>query len=189
MPQCARLARIFAHDPELSADVVARRGGAAERPVWAKLSPNTDRVVEVAAAARDAGAEAVTCINTLLGLAYDPETKRPALGGGGGGLSGPAIHPVAVRIVRDVAAALPGFAGDRCRGHRHGVGRHRVPARRAPPPYRSARRRFHDPRAPLHILRGLRRTSAEHMFGASSAYPQFTAPAALAFGAWQHLRH
>ncbi len=49
----------------------------------------------------------MTCVNTLLGLAYDPETRAPALGGGGGGLSGPAIHPVAVRIVRDVATALP----------------------------------------------------------------------------------
>ena len=100
-------AGIFAHDPELSAKVVDAVAGAAGRPVWAKLSPNTDRVVEVAAAARDAGAEAVTCINTLLGLAYDPATRAPALGGGGGGLSGPAIHPVAVRIVRDVATALP----------------------------------------------------------------------------------
>jgi dihydroorotate dehydrogenase (NAD+) catalytic subunit len=45
----------------------------------------------------------------LLGLAYDPVTRAPALGGGGGGLSGPAIHPVAVRIVGEVAAALPGF--------------------------------------------------------------------------------
>ena len=53
------------------------------------------------------GAEAVTCINTLLGLAYDPATRRPALGAGGGGLSGPAIHPVAVRAVHDVHAALP----------------------------------------------------------------------------------
>ena len=53
-----------------------------------------------------AGAEAVTCINTLLGLVYDPVSKRPALGAGGGGLSGPAIHPVAVRIVHDVHAAL-----------------------------------------------------------------------------------
>ena len=49
----------------------------------------------------------MTCINTLLGLAYDPATRRPALGAGGGGLSGPAIHPVAVRAVHDVHAALP----------------------------------------------------------------------------------
>jgi dihydroorotate dehydrogenase (NAD+) catalytic subunit len=102
-------AQIFAHDPQLTADVVGAVAGAAERPVWAKLSPNTDRVVDVATAARDAGAEAVTCVNTLLGLAYDQQTRATALGGGGGGLSGPAIHPVAVRIVGDVATALPGF--------------------------------------------------------------------------------
>jgi dihydroorotate dehydrogenase (NAD+) catalytic subunit len=102
-------ARIFAHDPALSAEVVSSVAAAAGRPVWAKLSPNTDRVVDVAIAAKHAGAEAVTCVNTLLGLAYDAETRAPALGGGTGGLSGPAIHPVAVRIVHDVASALPGF--------------------------------------------------------------------------------
>jgi dihydroorotate dehydrogenase (NAD+) catalytic subunit len=101
--------QIFAHDPQLTADVVGAVAGAAGRPVWAKLSPNTDRVVDVATAARDAGAEAVTCVNTLLGLAYDQQTRATALGGGGGGLSGPAIHPVAVRIVGEVATALPGF--------------------------------------------------------------------------------
>ena len=62
--------------------------------------------MDIARAAAAAGAEAVTCINTLLGLVYDPVTKRPALGAGGGGLSGPAIHPVAVRIVHDVHAAV-----------------------------------------------------------------------------------
>ncbi|MET0325124.1 MAG: dihydroorotate dehydrogenase [Ilumatobacteraceae bacterium] len=97
---------IFAHDAELSAQVVAATAGCG-RPRWAKLSANTDRIVDVAAAVSSAGAEAVTCINTLLGLAYDRETRRPALGAGGGGLSGPAIHPVAVRAVHDVHAALP----------------------------------------------------------------------------------
>jgi dihydroorotate dehydrogenase (NAD+) catalytic subunit len=97
---------IFAHDAELTASVVAATA-ACGRPRWAKLSPNTDRIVEVAAAAQAAGAEAVTCVNTLLGLAYDRVTRRPALGAGGGGLSGPAIHPVAVRAVHDVHAALP----------------------------------------------------------------------------------
>ena len=97
---------IFAHDLDLTAAVIAATAPCA-RPRWAKLSPNTDRVVDIANAATAAGAEAVTCINTLLGLAYDPVTKRPALGAGGGGLSGPAIHPVAVRIVRDVHAAVP----------------------------------------------------------------------------------
>lgn len=98
---------IFAHDPERSAEVLAATA-ACSRPRWAKLSANTDRIVEVATAVIDAGAEAVTCINTLLGLAYDRETGRPALGAGGGGLSGRAIHPIAVRAVHDIHAALPG---------------------------------------------------------------------------------
>ena len=62
---------IFAHDAALSAEVIAATA-ACGRPRWAKLSANTDRIVDVAAAVADAGAEAVTCINTLLGLAYDP---------------------------------------------------------------------------------------------------------------------
>ncbi|MFK8024419.1 MAG: dihydroorotate dehydrogenase, partial [Ilumatobacter sp.] len=100
---------IFAHDVELSAAVIEATV-ACGRPRWAKLSANTDRTVEVAAAVRDAGAEAVTCINTLLGLAYDPETLQPVLGAGGGGLSGRAIHPVAVRTVDAVHRALPDLA-------------------------------------------------------------------------------
>jgi dihydroorotate dehydrogenase (NAD+) catalytic subunit len=97
---------IFAHDPELSAAVLAATAGCG-RPRWAKLSANTDRIVDVAGAVREAGAEAVTCINTLLGMAYDRATGEPALAAGGGGLSGPAIHPIAVRAVHDVHAALP----------------------------------------------------------------------------------
>lgn len=97
---------IFSHDPALSAEVIAATASCG-RPRWAKLSPNTDRVVEVAAAVADAGAEAVTLVNTLLGMVIDPDTLRPALGAGGGGLSGRAIHPVAVRVVHDVHVALP----------------------------------------------------------------------------------
>ena len=97
---------IFSHDADLSAEVIAATAGC-ERPRWAKLSPNTDRIVEVAEAVSGAGAEAVTLINTLLGLVLDPDTLRPALGNGGGGLSGRAIHPVAVRAVHDVRLALP----------------------------------------------------------------------------------
>lgn len=97
---------IFAHDLELSAEVIAATE-ACGRPRWAKLSANTDRTIEVARAVHEAGAEAVTCINTLLGLGYNPETLAPVLGAGGGGLSGRAIHPVAVRTVHDVHAALP----------------------------------------------------------------------------------
>jgi dihydroorotate dehydrogenase (NAD+) catalytic subunit len=97
---------IFAHDASLSAEVIAATA-ACRRPRWAKLSANTDRIVEVAGAVVEAGAEAVTCVNTLLGMAYDPATLAPALGAGGGGLSGRAIHPVAVRAVHDVHQALP----------------------------------------------------------------------------------
>lgn len=96
---------IFAHDAELSAEVV-RATEACGRPRWAKLSPNTDRVVEVAGAVHEAGAEALTLANTLLGMVVDPETLRPALAVGGGGLSGAGIHPVTVRVVHDVRAAL-----------------------------------------------------------------------------------
>jgi dihydroorotate dehydrogenase (NAD+) catalytic subunit len=97
---------IFAHDAELSASVIAATESC-QRPRWAKLSANTDRIIEVAAAVHAAGAEAVTCINTLLGLGYDPVTLSPTLGAGGGGLSGRAIHPVAVRAVHDVHRSLP----------------------------------------------------------------------------------
>ena len=97
---------IFAHDAALSAEVI-RATAACGRPRWAKLSPNTDRVVEVAGAVHDAGAEAVTLVNTLLGLVLDPVTGRPALGAGGGGYSGTPIHAVAVRTIYDVRAALP----------------------------------------------------------------------------------
>jgi dihydroorotate dehydrogenase (NAD+) catalytic subunit len=97
---------IFAHDAALSAEVIAATA-VAGRPRWAKLSPNTDRVVEVAAAVQKAGAEAVTLVNTLLGMVLDPESGRPALGAGGGGYSGRPVHAVAVRTVFDVHAALP----------------------------------------------------------------------------------
>lgn len=97
---------MFAHDAERSAEVVAATAGCG-RPRWAKLSPNTDRLVEIAAAVHAAGAEAVTLVNTLLGMVIDPRTLRPALGNGGGGVSGRAIHPIAVRAVHDVHRALP----------------------------------------------------------------------------------
>ena len=97
---------MFAHDADLAAEVIAATEGCG-RPRWAKLSANTDRIVDVAGAVAAAGAEAVTCINTMLAMAYDPETRRPALGAGAGGLSGPAIHPIAVRAVHDVHQAHP----------------------------------------------------------------------------------
>ena len=100
---------LFAHDPAATAAVIEATASCG-RPRWAKLSPNTDRLAAVAGAALEAGAEAVTIANTLLGMVIDLESRRPVLGGGGGGLSGPAIHPVAVRAVYDVRAALGDIA-------------------------------------------------------------------------------
>ena len=97
---------MFAHSTTATRSVMEATAGC-RRPRWAKLSPTTPDLPEVAAAARDGGAEAVTLVNTLLGMVLDPSTGRPVLGRGGGGLSGPAILPVAVRAVFDVRAAHP----------------------------------------------------------------------------------
>jgi dihydroorotate dehydrogenase (NAD+) catalytic subunit len=98
--------RMFAHSPATTAEAV-EAASVCGLPMWAKLSPNVSDIASIAAAAAGAGAEAVTLVNTVLGMAIDTETRRPRLGAGGGGLSGPAIHPVAVRAVHDVHAALP----------------------------------------------------------------------------------
>ena len=105
-PNIERRRDMFAHDPELTRAAIAATE-VAGRPRWAKLSPNVTDITEVAAAAVEGGAHALTLINTVMGLALDPETRRPRLGAGGGGLSGPPIHPVAVRAVWDVRQALP----------------------------------------------------------------------------------
>ena len=98
--------KMFAHSCESAAEVI-RATSALEVPRWAKLSPNVSDIAEIAGAAGEAGAAAVTLTNTLLGLVLDPATGKPVLGGGGGGVSGPAMRPVALRAVFDVAAAYP----------------------------------------------------------------------------------
>ena len=101
--------RMFAHSCEGVQEAVAAAGAGlgGTLPLWVKLSPNVTDLPELAAMAIEAGGAAVTLINTVMGLALDPATGRPRLGGGGGGLSGPAIHPVAVRAVYECRAALP----------------------------------------------------------------------------------
>ena len=76
-------------------------------PLLAKLSPDVTDIVEIARGVVDAGADGLSMINTLLGMVIDPVTLRPKLGGRTGGLSGPAIRPVAVRAVYQVHAAMP----------------------------------------------------------------------------------
>ncbi|MCU1351181.1 MAG: pyrD [Acidimicrobiales bacterium] len=105
-PNVEDRAGMFAHSADATEAAMAATAGCG-RPRWAKLSPNVAELVPIAEAARRGGAEAVTLVNTVLGMAIDPETRTYRLGNGGGGLSGAAIHPVAVRAVHDVAAALP----------------------------------------------------------------------------------
>ena len=98
--------RMFAHCAAATEAVLAATAGCG-RPRWAKLSPNTPEIVAVAAAAVSGGAEAVVLTNTLAGLVIDLDERRPALGACRGGVSGAALHPVAVRAVYDVHEALP----------------------------------------------------------------------------------
>jgi dihydroorotate dehydrogenase (NAD+) catalytic subunit len=98
--------RMFAHSATQTAEVVAATATCG-RPRWVKLSPNVTDLPAIADAAIKAGASALTLINTVMGMAIDPSTRRPRLGAGGGGLSGPAIHPIAVRAVWDCRSALP----------------------------------------------------------------------------------
>ena len=98
--------RLFAQSAADAAAVV-RAAAVAARPLWAKLTAVTDDLCTVAGAVLDAGAEAVTLINTVPAMVIDVQSRRPALGAGGGGLSGPALHPIAVRCVYDVRAAFP----------------------------------------------------------------------------------
>lgn len=112
--------RMFAHSPDATREVLEATQ-AIPVPRWAKLSPNLTDLVPIAAAAAEGGAQAVTVANTLIGLAIDVETRRPRLGKGRGGLSGPAIRPVAVRAVNDVATALPELPVIGCGGVTRGV--------------------------------------------------------------------
>ena len=100
---------VFACDPFQAARVISatRRGIPKDIPVLAKLSPDVTDIVTVAGAVMEGGASGLSMVNTTLGLAIDPVTLRPALGGVTGGLSGPAIRPLALRCVWQVYAAMP----------------------------------------------------------------------------------
>jgi len=100
---------VFACDPVSASGVMAavRAVVPASLPLFAKLTPDVTDLVSVAASVVDAGADGLVLINTLLGLRIDPVTLRPLLGGVTGGLSGPAVRPVAVRCVWQVHRALP----------------------------------------------------------------------------------
>ena len=97
----------FGIDPELTREVVgAARRAAARRPLMVKLSPNVTDIVALARAAAEAGADALSVANTWTGMAIDLEARRSRLGQPTGGLSGPAIKPLALRMVWEVARAV-----------------------------------------------------------------------------------
>lgn len=153
---------LFAHDPAATAAVIAAAAAAA-RPVWAKLSPNTNHLIAVASAAQHAGAEAVTLINTVLGMAIDPDTRRYRLGSGerGGGLSGPAVHPIAVRAVHDVHRALPDLPIVGVGGIVTGEDAAELLLAGASA-VQVGTATFADPKAPVKVLAGLERWAARH---------------------------
>ena len=98
----------LATDPGMTEKVVKISKGATGKPVFAKLTPNVTDIVTVAKAAMEGGADGISAINTLKGMAIDWRRRKPAIGAGTGGLSGPAIRPVAVRMVWEIATAIPG---------------------------------------------------------------------------------
>ena len=154
---------MFAHDAAATEEAMAVTAGC-NRPRWAKLSPNVTDLCVIAAAAQRGGAEAVTLVNTVMGMAIDPETRTYRLSNGGGGLSGPAIHPVAVRAVHDVHQALPDLpivgvggvvdAGDAVELMLAGATAIQV-----------GTATFADPRATAHVAVGLERWCGAHALG------------------------
>ena len=96
----------FGGDPKLTFEVVSATRRATRLPVIPKLSPNVADITVFARACEEAGADALSCINTLLGMAVDVETRKPRLAFGTGGLSGPAIRPIAVRMTWQAARAV-----------------------------------------------------------------------------------
>jgi dihydroorotate dehydrogenase (NAD+) catalytic subunit len=92
--------------PRTTFDLVKRLKAASRRPLITKLSPNVTSIVEIAQAAEEAGTDAVALVNTFLAMAVDLETRRPKLGNVYGGLSGPAIKPIALRMVHQVSSRL-----------------------------------------------------------------------------------
>jgi len=95
-----------ASDPRTAADVIGRVRARTRLPIWAKLTPNVTDIVAIARAVADAGADAVTLINTLKAMAVDVHARRPVLSNVTGGLSGPAIKPVALHLVHEVCKGV-----------------------------------------------------------------------------------
>jgi dihydroorotate dehydrogenase (NAD+) catalytic subunit len=96
----------FGSDPRSLDEVVTTARRATKRPLIVKLSPNVTSIAQMARVAEDAGADAVSLVNTFLAMAIDPDTRKPRIANVTAGLSGPAIKPIALRMVYDVAKAV-----------------------------------------------------------------------------------
>lgn len=96
----------FGSDPRMVSEVVAAARRAAHRPLWVKLSPNVTDIAAIARAAEDAGADALTVANTYQGMSVDTRTRKSRLGRATGGLSGPAIRPITLRLVYEASRAV-----------------------------------------------------------------------------------
>ena len=105
-PNTERGGIYFSNDPALLAEVVTAVKGIAARPVIVKLSPNVSAIEPLARVAEESGADAISLVNSFISLAIDARTRRPRIGAGFGGLSGPAIKPIALRLVCQAARAV-----------------------------------------------------------------------------------
>lgn len=153
---------MFAHSASATAEVVSACREAlapAALPLWAKLSPNTSELVDIAGAALGAGAAGLTLVNTLLGLAVDVRTRAPALGKAGGGLSGPALHSVALRAVFECRQSFPGAGIVGVGGVSDGEAALRMLMAGADA-VQVGTATLADPRAPARVLAGLERSLA-----------------------------
>jgi dihydroorotate dehydrogenase (NAD+) catalytic subunit len=97
---------VFGTDPKCAHEVVAHVRRHLQKPLIVKLTPNVTDITVIARAVEEAGADAISCINTITGMAVDIRTRRPRLANKTGGLSGPAIRPIAVRMVHQVVQAV-----------------------------------------------------------------------------------
>jgi len=146
---------VFGTNPELTRNLTKTLKGWSKRPLFVKLSPNVTDIAEMARAAEDGGADALTVANTYLAMAIDTETFKPRIGNITGGLSGPAIRPITLRMVYQCAKAVKipviGLGGiftaeDAVEYFLAGAQAIQV-----------GTANFHDPKAPLQVLDGLTR--------------------------------
>jgi len=153
-PNVEDRSRMFAHHPAATAEAV--EASSCGLPRWAKLSPNVPDLCEIAGAALGAGAQGLTLVNTMLAMVVDPVTRTAVLGAGGGGMSGPALRPVAVRAIAECRRAFPdaGIVGV------GGVGSGRDAAElivAGADAVQVGTATFRDPRAPWRVLSGFER--------------------------------